>query len=126
MNWEVFKAPIMAIVKVAGLMPGIPTYNNRFLFYIILIVPFFPIYKYWESLNQNGDSFGILLFGYFLFYLICSIFFTHGAKKIGKRWYIKEYEELKPDQIIFPFILVVVVNATLHFGVLYFLTKILS
>jgi predicted permease len=123
MNWELFKAPIMAVVKVAGLMPGIPTYDNRFMFYFVVVVPFFPIYYYSESLSNCKEHSAILLFSYFVFYLICNIALAYIAKKIGKRWDKKEYQKLKPDQITFPFILVLLLNATLHFCFFCLLTK---
>lgn len=122
MIWELFKAPIMATIKVTGLMPGIPTYNTRFLFYIAVILPFFPIYKYSET--YEDESIIILVFVYFLFYLIFSILFTQIIKRIGKRWSEEEYERLKPDQITFPFILVMILNATFHFGLFFIISKV--
>jgi hypothetical protein len=122
MNWENFKAPIMATIKVTGMMPGMPTYNTRFIFFIIVILPFIPIYKY--SQKFKDESIIILLFFYFIFYLIFCITLTQLIKKIGKRWSESEYENLKPDQITFPFILVMIINSTFHFGIFYLLTKI--
>lgn len=121
MNCEIFKAPIMATVKVTGMMPGIPTYDTRILFFVAVVLPFFPIYKFSETFKD--DSIFILLFIYVIFYLIFNIVLTQLIKKIGRRWSKEEYENLKPDQITFPFILVMFLNSTFHFGIYYLLTK---
>lgn len=123
MNWEIFKAPIMATVKVVGLMPGVPTFNTRIIFYIAVILPFLPIYKYAET--YKDDSLLFVLAGYFIFYLIFNIVITQFIKKIGKRWSKKEYEQLKYDQITFPFILVMILSASFHFGLFCLITKIM-
>jgi len=123
MNWEIFKAPIMATIKVTGMMPGIPTYDTRILFFVAVILPFFPLYKYSES--YDDESVLIVLFVYFFFYLIFNVVLIHFIKKIGKRWSKDEYKNLKQDQVTFPFILVMIINSSFHFGIFYLVTKII-
>jgi len=118
---EIFKAPIMSIVVVSGLVPGIPTYNNRFIFYIGVILPFLPIFKYASS-NDDSDISLIAAFCYFLFYIVFTIIVVQKIKKIGSQWNKKEYDSLKPDMITFPFILVMLVNSGLHFLVFYLIS----
>jgi len=116
-----FKAPIMAVVVVARLIPGIPTYNNRFIFYIAIVLPFIPIFNFASKLENETISNVVIC--YFLFYVISSVLFTHGIKKLGKQWSAEEYNSLKADQITFPFILVILVNASAHFGLFYFISS---
>ena len=121
MNWELLKAPILATVKFTGLMPGIPSYSTRILLFISVILPFLPIYKFAETFED--ETIYIFMCGYFLFYLIVCIVFTQQIKRIGKRWPKEEYENLTSDQITFPFMLVMIVNATGHFCLFYVLTS---
>lgn len=120
---QFLKAPIMAIVIVARLMPGIPTYNNRFMFFIAVILPFIPIFKFAEKFENKTML--IAVFSYFLFYLISNILLIQGIKKIGKQWSTEEYNSLKPDQITFPFIFVLLVNTGMHFTLFYLLSTCL-
>lgn len=117
-KWELLKAPIMAVVTVMRLMPGIPTYDTRILFYFAVVVPFLPIFNYASILIDN-DSVIIATFCYFLFYLLVNILITQQIKKLGKTWGESEYKALTQDQITFPFILVCLINATIHFGLYY-------
>tara|TARA_B100000575_G_C22957038_1_gene553210 strand:- start:440 stop:823 length:384 start_codon:yes stop_codon:yes gene_type:complete len=118
---EFLKAPIMATVVVARLMPGIPTYSNRFMFFLAVVLPFIPIFKFAEKFEN--ETMLIAVFCYFLFYLVSNILLTQGIKKIGKQWSAEEYNLLKPDQITFPFILVLIVNAGVHFILFYLISK---
>lgn len=118
---EFLKAPIMATVVVARLMPGIPTYSNRFMFFLAVVLPFIPIFKLAEKFEN--ETMLIAVFCYFLFYLVSNILLTQGIKKIGKQWSAEEYNLLKPDQITFPFILVLIVNAGVHFTLFYLISK---
>ncbi len=120
---EFLKAPIMAIVIVARLMPGIPTYNNRFMFFIAVVLPFIPIIKFAEKFENKTML--VAVFSYFFFYLISNILLVQGIKKIGKQWSTEEYNSLKPDQITFPFIFVLLVNTGMHFTLFYLLSKCL-
>tara|TARA_B100000963_G_C22599563_1_gene659581 strand:+ start:91 stop:474 length:384 start_codon:yes stop_codon:yes gene_type:complete len=118
---EFLKAPIMATVVVARLMPGIPTYSNRFMFFLAVVLPFIPIFKFAEKFET--ETMLIAVFCYFIFYLVSNILLTQGIKKIGKQWSAEEYNLLKPDQITFPFILVLIVNAGVHFTLFYLISK---
>ena len=118
---EFLKAPIMATVVVARLMPGIPTYSNRFMFFLAVVLPFIPIFKFAEKFEN--ETMLIAVFCYFIFYLVSNILLTQGIKKIGKQWSAEEYNLLKPDQITFPFILVLIVNAGVHFTLFYLISK---
>ena len=118
---EFLKAPIIATVVVARLMPGIPTYSNRFMFFFAVVVPFIPLFKFAEKF-ENETVF-IALFCYFLFYLISNVLLLQGIKGIGKQWSKEEYNQLKPDQITFPFILVLLINASVHFTLFYIISK---
>ena len=118
---EFLKAPIMATVVVARLMPGIPTYSNRFMFFLAVVLPFIPIFKFAEKFEN--ETMLIAVFCYFIFYLVSNILLTQGIKKIGKQWSAEEYNLLKPDQITFPFILVLIVNAGVHFILFYLISK---
>jgi hypothetical protein len=121
MNWDFFKVPIMATIKVTGMMTGIPQINTKFLYFVVVILPFIPIYKYASTFD---DEFSIILvFFYFLFYLVSNIFFTKFIKKIGKRWSKEEYDNIKSDQITFPFILVLLLNTLFHFGFFLLISK---
>ena len=111
----------MAVISVAGLMPGFLTYDTRIIFYVAVVLPFLPIYFYTETLMH--DSVFSVLPVYFIFYLIFTVVMTQFIKKIGKRWSKEEYEKLKPDQITFPFIVVTLVNSVLHFGIYYLLIQ---
>tara|TARA_Y100001978_G_scaffold199292_1_gene213349 strand:+ start:36 stop:419 length:384 start_codon:yes stop_codon:yes gene_type:complete len=118
---EFLKAPIMATVVVARLMPGIPTYSNRFMFFLAVVLPFIPIFKFAEKFEN--ETMLIAVFCYFIFYLVSNILLTQGIKKIGKQWSAEEYNLLKPDQITFPFILVLIVNAGVHFTLFYLISN---
>ena len=111
----------MATVVVARLMSGIPTYSNRFMFFIAVVLPFIPIFKFAEKVEH--ETIFITAFCYFLFYLISNILLLQGIKRIGKQWSKEEYNQLKPDQITFPFILVLLINASVHFTLFYFISK---
>lgn len=115
---QFLKAPIMSIVIVARLMPGIPTYDTRILFYFAVIVPFIPIFKYAENFIANYSVVTTTIL-YFLFYLLSNILVTYQVKKIGKTWKESEYRLLTVDQITFPFILVCLINSLFHFGLYY-------
>lgn len=55
----------MATNIVLRLIPGIPTYNTRFIIYFAVIVPFLPIIKY-ASTFENED---VLIFTFFYFFI---------------------------------------------------------
>lgn len=120
---EILKVSIMATIKVIGLTPGLPTYNNRFLFFIAVILPFIPIYKYSETIDEKSISL-VLLF-YLVFYLMLNLILIRFIKKVGKRWSEDEYKNLRPDQITFPFILVMMINTLFHFGLFYLTVKMI-
>ena len=87
---EIFKAPIMSIVIVSVLVSSIPTYNNRFIFYIGVILFFLPIFKYVSS-NDESDISVIAAFCYFLFYIVFAIIVV---QKIKKNWITAEEERV--------------------------------
>ena len=124
-KFELFKAPIMAIVVITNskLMPGDRAHSYRFLFLIALAIPFFPIYKYASTLKNSSVLF--VLFGYLIFYLISTVVITQKIRKIGAQWSTEEYQALKSDQITFPFILAILANASIHFLLLYLILQAL-
>lgn len=119
--WELFKRPIMSIIIINRLMPGVPTYDTRLLFYAAVIIPFIPIIKY--SSTFENKAIAVITIPYFIFYLISNIILSQIAKKIGRRWNSEEYLALKPDQITFPFILVIIINGGLHLSIFYLITN---
>lgn len=108
----------MATVIVFNMMPGIPTYTTRFLFYEVVVVPFLPIAKYVSTFENESSK--KVAFCYFFFYLIFNFLFIRWLKKNGQQWCLEAYKSLKIDQITFPFILVLLVNASVHFVLFYF------
>ncbi|MDF1674363.1 MAG: hypothetical protein P1U44_01510 [Vicingaceae bacterium] len=121
--WELFKRPIMAIIIITKLMPGIPTFDTRLLFYAAVIIPFLPIIKYTSTFENKAIA--VITIPYFIFYLISNIILSQIVKKIGSKWSPEEYNALKPDQITFPFILVIIINAGIHFSIFYLITNYL-
>ena len=122
-KWEPLKAIIMAVIVVLKLMPGVPTFDTRLMFYAAIIVPYLPIIKY--SATFENKTIAVITFVYFIFYLVTNIVLTQLIKKIGYRWNKEEYAFLKPDQVTLPFILVIVINAGIHFTVYYLITYLL-
>ena len=115
------KGPLMATNVVLGLIPGFPTYNTRFIIYFVVIVPFLPIIKY-ASTFENVDVL-VFTFFYFFIYIFINIIIVQYIRKIGSQWSTEEYNTLKPDQVTFPFIIVLIFNLLIHFTIYYIILK---
>lgn len=84
---------------------------------LIFILPYAPIFLYVDRLDDK--SIIVYAFIYFLFYLFLTIFLGFKIRKLAKQWSEEEYEKLNSDQVTFPFILVLMVNAVIHFTIFY-------
>lgn len=111
---ELFKGPIMAIVKVLGMYSSLPTYGIRILFFQICFgLPFIPIFIYGSKAENLVPP--ILFVIYFIGYIIQTYFLGRYLSKIGRQWSYKEYKKLSSDQITFPFIFALLLHGFSHF-----------
>ena len=88
---------------------------------LIFILPYAPIFIY-VSKVEDVSSIMLAVF-YMFFYLIITVILGTQIRKLAKQWPDKEYEKLNSDQITFPFILVLLLNASLHFTIFYSIIK---
>lgn len=96
-------------------------YEGRVKYLLFFILPYAPILIYvYKVENQNGELFAIF---YMFFYLILTVILGTQIRKLAKQWPEKEYKKLNSDQVTFPFILILLLNASLHFTIFYYLIK---
>ncbi|WP_159038328.1 hypothetical protein [Brumimicrobium mesophilum] len=118
---EFFKAPIMAVEYMLRSLSWSGLYEGRVKYLLFFILPYAPILIYvYKVENQNGELFAIF---YMFFYLILTVILGTQIRKLAKQWPEKEYKKLNPDQVTFPFILILLLNASLHFTIFYYLIK---
>ncbi|RFC53606.1 hypothetical protein [Brumimicrobium aurantiacum] len=116
-KFEFFKAPIMALEYIMRSLSWNSIHQGRAKYGLIFFLPFVPIFIYVNNLEDS--SIIIYAFVYFIFYLILTIIVGTQIRKIARQWPDKEYKKLTSDQVTFPFILLLLVNAALHFTIYY-------
>lgn len=91
--------------------------QGRIKYGLIFILPFSPVFIYVNSLEDS--SIIAYALAYFIFYIIFTVILGTQIRKIAKQWPDREYKSLNSDQVTFPFILVLMANAALHFTIFY-------
>lgn len=114
---HLLKLPIMAIASTMKLIPIAPKYDSGLMLYVAFIIPFSPIIIY--TLSINNEEVLIWMMFYFFFYLIANIVIGQIIKKVVKKWTRKEFQSLSIDNVTFLSILLLAINAGLHFGLFY-------
>ena len=113
-KFALFKVPIMAVNKMFGVYSGMPTYGMKsLLVWVFFGLPFLPIFK--SYLPPEDEITNALLVIYFPLYILQTFFLGRYISKLGRQWTIKEYEQLKTDQVTFPFLFVLGVHCVFHF-----------
>lgn len=104
----------MATVKMLGMYTGLPTYGMRsLLIWVCFGLPFLPIFQF--ASNPDNEVPVQLLPIYFPLYLIQTFLLGKYISRIGRQWSLKEYNQLKTDQVTFPFIFALGMHSFFHF-----------